>query len=547
LPSSSSSETTSVPPEPRSNPWGLSSWLPLVGLLLFSFAALVANARVKPFVIDETLGFPLISQPSLHAIVHFESTTPLWFDPPAFAMLVHTSWRLFGASALALRLPSIGSILILIAALYFLLRRIAGQRAALFVTLLAVTFPAFDFGWQERPYALIMAMVAIAALCWHCASHQPGKGTARRWLPLAGLFLALTIAINSHYFAIFATLPFLLAELVRTIERRRFDFPVILTLVLACCSALLTLPFRRAIMQYRGHVITGDLNWSQIPHTYQITLPGPPTVWLEHIFHTALVLFVVGVLLGSAWKFKGRNDWSSWTLVAGLTLTPILTVAFAIYVLHAYRERYAIFQFVGLMLLLGIVAGPWLNGMRRPVYLTVLVILCGYVIQHHVQLNSDIKEDARVELANMEPSDNVRAMLLQNPDLPVFAPVESCLLESFYGSSLTRQHMICVYSAEREILYSHTDTVARTSMVLATQPGFHIVPYETMIATPGPRLLVERREHNEPWEIWIEKSLQADGVHITPIGNGLSGVELELSTSHQTPGRLEDGSAHTLE
>jgi hypothetical protein len=196
------------------------------------------------------------------------------------------------------------------------------------------------------------------------------------------------------------------------------------------------------------------------------------------------------------------------------------------------------------MLLLGIVAGPWLDGMRRPVYLTVLAILCGYVVQHHVQLNSDIRSEARAELANMGPSDNVRAMLLRHPGLPVFAPVESCLLESFYGSSLARQHMVCVYSARRELLYGRTDTVARTSAVLATQPGFQIVPYETMIATPGPRVLVKR---DEPWENWIEKSLQADGVQTTPIGKGLSGVELELSTSDPADARPEHGSAHALE
>jgi len=503
-------------------------------LLLFSFAALVSNAHVKPFTIDEMLGFSLISQPSLRALVHFESTTPIWFDPPAFAMLVHTSWKLFGASALALRLPSIVSILILLTALYFLLRRIAGQRAALFVTLLAVTFPAFDFGWHERPYALIMAMVAVAALCWHRASHPPARGVTQRLLPLAGLLLSLAIAINSHYFAIFATLPFLLAELVRSSEHRRLDPPVIFTLILACCSALLTLPFRSAIMQYRDHVITGDLSWAQIIRTYQITLPGPPTAWPDYLLNLALVVFMIAVLLGSVLIFERRNDWSTWTLVASLTLTPIVTVAFAVYVLHAYRERYAIFQFVGLMLSLGIVVGPLLNRMKRPLYLIVLVVLCGYVIQHHVQLHSDVKEDARVELANILPSDNVRTMLLQNPGLPVFAPVESCLLESFYGSALVRQHMICIYSAEREILYGQTDTVARTSAVLATQPGFHIVPYETMVATPGPRLLVNR---SEPWESWIEKSLQADGVQSTSIGKGLSGVELELSTSHRAPVR----------
>lgn len=528
--SSFSPETPSGALEPRFHLRRLSSWLPLVGLLLFSFAAFAFNAHVKPFVIDEILGLSLIRQPSLPAIVHFQSTTPIWFDPPAFAMLVHASWKLFGASAVALRLPSIGSALILITALYYLLRRIAGQRAALFTTLLAVTFPAFDFGWQQRPYALIMAMVAVAALCWHYASHPPANGRVRRGWSLAGLFLALAIAINSHYFAIFATLPFLLAELVRSVELRRLDFPVVLTLILACCSALLTLPFRHAIMQYSGHVITGDLNWNQIIRTYQLTLPGPPSVWPDYLLHTVLVLFVVAVLLGSAWKFKGRNDWSSWTLVAGLTLSPIVTVAFAMYVLHAYRDRYTIFQFVGLMLALGILAGPWLDGMKRPLYATVMVILCGYVIEHAVQFHSDIKQDAGIELASMGPSENVRVMLLQNPDLPVFAPLESCLLESFHGSSLVRQHMICVYSAEREILYSRTDTVARTSMVLSTQPGFHIVPYETMLATPGPRLLVHR---NEPWEIWIEKSLQADGVPITPIGKGLSGVELELSTSQR--------------
>ena len=120
-------------------------------------------------------------------------------------------------------------------------------------------------------------------------------------------------------------------------------------------------------------------------------------------------------------------------------------------------------------------------------------------------------------------------MLRSNPSLPIFAPIETCLLESFYGTPLVHVHLYCVYSTSREIHYVGTDTVARTSIFLASQPGYQIVPYETMLSTSGSRLFVHRFE---PWEEWIEDSLQADGVKMTPLGKGVSGDLFELSPSH---------------
>jgi hypothetical protein len=280
-------------------------------------------------------------------------------------------------------------------------------------------------------------------------------------------------------------------------------------------------------------VLTGDVSWSQIIHTYELTLGGQRIPQGHHgyaLFSAiAVVVIVATSILGSAVILFRRREWSLWTLTVGLALSPFLTVTFAIYILHAYQGRHVIYQFAGVLFGLGILLGPILNRLSRPAFLGLVMLLCLACARHQVRLYELTRQDRLTELANMNTSPTVTAMLRSNPSLPIFAPVETCLLESFYGTPLVRAHLYCVYSASREIRYIGTDTVARTSIVLATQPGFQIVPYETMLSTPGPRLLVHRFE---PWEEWIEDSLQADGVKTTPLGKGVSGDLLELSPSH---------------
>jgi hypothetical protein len=508
--------------------------LAFLALLLFALAFLIANARTVPLTVDELLGSSLITQPTAAALIHFERTTPIWFDPPAFALLVHSCWKAFGTSELSLRLTSILCMVLFLAALTLLLCKAAGRRAALVTLLLVLGQPVFAFGWLQRPYALILAMTAVAALCWYDATRLPTQRFVPRWLSLPCLVLALALAINSHYFAVFTVVPFLLAETVRSLHLRRFDPPVATALLLASVSAALTLPFRNAIQKYSAHVITGEIDWNAIPRTYALTLHIPPLLDRLHLSELCILALVAAIVFGAAWRLLRRptnatSDPALWTLVASLTLAPFLTVAFAVFILHAYRDRYTLYQFTGLMLCLGIVLAPWLNRLNRPVYVTTIAVLCILATAHQLHLHHHLQAEARTELAHMAAPPNLQSVLQADPALPIFAPLEACIKEFRYGPALIRAHLRCIYSRDLELRYGSTDTVARTSAVLITQTNIPMVPYDQLITTPGKRLLVHRE--SEPWEDWIPAALKADGIRTSPLGEGVSGEVLLLSPS----------------
>lgn len=494
----------------------------LLSLLLVATAIMVFNSRSQLLIGDELMGYYTTTQPTVQAELHFQKTLPMVIEPPAYDLLVRASWSLFGSGALALRLPSILSILILIAALYLLLKELSGPRAALLGTLLVLFFRLIDYGWQERPYAFLLAMVAVATLCWHRAS----KKDHSRTLELVLLFLSLALAVNSHYFGGFALLAFFLAEAVRTLRRRKPDTALAAALLAACASAALTLPFLRAGMQYRGHTVYSVVTWTSILRTYQWTLNfAGPLARVPHGFAVYTVLLVGLALLGSAWSLLLRRQTDIWVLIAGLLLLPVPAVAVDMFFLHSYLPRYVIYENVGLILGLALWFGPWLNRISRAAYLLtagLAVLLCGV---HQAHLYRETKNDNNAALATMNAPPAVLSLLQTKSSASLFVTFESCLTQAYYGSPLVRQHLACVYDEGREMRYGQTNQVALISKALMKIPGFRIVTYDQMLATPGMRIV----EYDpQAWEAWLPDSLQADGITTVPMGKGLGGDLVRL-------------------
>jgi 4-amino-4-deoxy-L-arabinose transferase-like glycosyltransferase len=489
----------------------------LLLLLLAAAVVMAVNASRQELVLDELLGYYTIAQPTAAVMLRMQLTLPVVIEPPVYDLMVHGAWKVFGSSALALRLPSILCMVLLMASVYALLGRLHGTRTAFFTTLLVFFLPFFVYGWQARPYCFMLAMTALAILCWYDATHDEQH---RAWA-IAGLFLSLALAINGHFFSIFGVLPLLVAEAVRSATRRRLDWPVVGALLLACSTFALTLPFRAAAAPYVNHTITGDVNWMQIIRTYEWTLNFNSLLSRTHhgfgIYTVALVSLTVG---GSAWRLLPRGEGALWTLIAGILLVPFVTVAFAVFLLHAYYPRYGLVYNVGLMLCLGVSIGPWLNRMSRSFYVGLVVCFCVVCAAHQRNLARQVQLDKRNFLAGVAAPDSVVALLRAQPALLIYAPIDACVDEAYYGSPLLKERLRCVYSKEREMRYGHTVQVALTSQVLSTEEPFHVVTYEQMMAAPGDRLIVETPQ---VWERWLMASLQADGVRLKPQGNGVTG------------------------
>src|SRR5204863_4147071 len=130
--------------------------------------------------------------------------------------------RVFGAGPFAMRLPSLVGFLTMQVCLFVFVRRIANARAAV----VAIAFPAltsaFFFSLDGRPYGMMIGLIAVAMICWQTVTRYESNRT----FALIMLALAIALTINVHYFGMLLLVPLCIAELYRSMKRRRIDFAV---------------------------------------------------------------------------------------------------------------------------------------------------------------------------------------------------------------------------------------------------------------------------------------------------------------------------------
>ena len=130
---------------------------------------------------------------------------------PAYYVIERAASGMFPNQEIALRLPSIFGFCCLRSAFFFRAAR-GGQRLCADLQLVLFTTVLFDFyAIEARAYSLVVACVAVALVCYQRASSWP-------WALPMGLCLAL--AESLHYYAVFALIPFGLAEAARFLRTR---------------------------------------------------------------------------------------------------------------------------------------------------------------------------------------------------------------------------------------------------------------------------------------------------------------------------------------
>src|ERR1700761_3176548 len=224
----------------------------LAALLILLVTAAVAFtwSHVKLLSQDEIFVLQTDGVSSLRELIHIQRNYPISLDPLVFHVLAHACTKIFGPTALALRLPSIFGFLLMQLCLFLATRVIAGPRAAL----VAMAFPALTaslfYAPEARPYGLLLGLYALAFLAWQtvtrrvpiavssrpevsrseAAVERPAFSSRTSWLITLALTIALTL--NTHYFGILVLIPLCLAELVRTIQRRRLDPPMVAAILI---------------------------------------------------------------------------------------------------------------------------------------------------------------------------------------------------------------------------------------------------------------------------------------------------------------------------
>ena len=351
------SAAVSSPPDTRpvaaARAGALPAWWPLAALLVLAAALRFSTLGLQSLWYDEAFTPVHVLHASLgatlHSVVHTENTPPLWY------VLIWAWSRLFGTSAVALRLPSAVFGVATVATAWAIGRELTGCRAtAITVAAFVAVNPLFVWYSQEaRAYGLFVLTSALAMLCFLRARREPTPGR------LAAFAATASLALLSHYFAAFLLAPMIVMLLSRhqrtpgpreeppeqgggstdgrgARARHEGDPRPMRATVLACAVPVLVglalLPLASA---QGGHGAQWIGEWAlskrlrAIPQYYLTGYSGAP---LGHAIELLVALPILAGIGYGLWSVleprEERGALISLAIVAGGVLLPIVLVAF---------------------------------------------------------------------------------------------------------------------------------------------------------------------------------------------------------------------------
>jgi mannosyltransferase len=198
---------------PRRSVAALSRWWPLAALTLLAAALRLSTLDLQSLWYDEAFTPVHILHPSLWAtlrsVSHTENSPPLWY------VLEWVDYRVFGSGEVSLRLLSALAGIATVPVAWGIGRELLGRSAAIACALLVAVNPLFFWYSQEaRVYGCFALTAATAMLCFLRALDRPG---GRR---MAAFGLTASLALATHYFAIFLLAPMALWLLYERRTRR---------------------------------------------------------------------------------------------------------------------------------------------------------------------------------------------------------------------------------------------------------------------------------------------------------------------------------------
>jgi len=500
----------------RRLPW------PAIAFLTLTAAVSLIWSHYKLLVPDELFVLQTGSVSSLGQIVHIQRAYPICLDPLFYHAVVHSAIGLFGASALVLRLPSLLGFLLMQVCLFVFVRRMASERAAIF----ALAFPALTltlyYSAQARPYGLLLGLFALTMVSWQTAIRL----VPRRGLALVTLALAIALTLNTHYFGVLILVPLCGAELVRSVQRRRLDLPVVASIGAGMAGFIFVLPFMGAAAEFRQRYYnTGQAGPHIILQAYRAILVEPVEAGsrMQHLLAICLVVLAVPLFWAGLRQFRGGTlslpgaEAVFLVLLAGL---PFCWYWVGRYGVHSLEIYYVLGTLVGISPLLAVALGPLLLGERSGKAILVLLfvaIACAGVLRILASRNR-----GQEFMSSLVVSPEIKAALMARPSQPIyFEDLIGYEMARYYEPDPeVRSRMVLAYSMDQELYWNGSDSNVLVVMHMRNFPIFPIVPYESVTAQPGDHLLAIIKK--DSWD-WSARAFAASGADVKPIGPALGG------------------------
>ena len=493
----------------------------VVALILAATAALVLVwSHFKIFWVDELLVLETDTVRSFGDVINVQRTMPVSLDPIMYHLVSHAMTLLFGATAFAIRLPSLLGFLAMQLAVFVFVRRAAGVRSALVAMLVPVLTGSMYYAAEARPYGMLLGVFGLTMV-----SYQAATRDAQRALALVGLALGLMLSPNTHYFGVLLYLPVGVAELARIVSRRRIDWAIVGAYFVGLLGVAGTLPFQKAVARFRLHYYNiGQINVHTIPQSYRLMLVNLPIG--PKADRDVLALIFVGFLVAIfvCVRMRERGEVAlpvgEWTLLLMLALLPVFGYLLGRFVTHSMEDRYVLGAVLGLSAIVGISLRNVLRSASAfRVAMAVLVIAAAAIVTWRVKI-SKAKSDAL--MAGMTFSPERKAQLLSAPDhLIWFEEGGSFQVMAYYEPDPeVKAHLAMFYSADEEMRFRGRETESLATTHLLKYTTLHFVPYEEFRASQGPHVVVVHPQ--EQWD-WSTDAFAADGAAVAPMGQAFDG------------------------
>ena len=478
---------------------GPEEYLLLPALLVLSLAVGFSQSAVKLLWADELITYYIARQPGWGGIWRAlaAGADP---NPPLIHILVQASTCFFGSGAAAVRLPSILCVLLAIVSMWAILRRWVSPLYAAAGVLAFMCTRGFDYSYDARSYAPLMAFALAAFALWVAL---PRLSAGRRGLALAGLAACLALGISSNYYGVLAFFPIGAGEAARSFQQRRLRFGSWLAMLAGALPLFAYLRLIRLnIAEFAPHA------WNR-PHASMVAVSYLELV--EGIFWPvlALALFMV-------WKRRER-----WTLplpeslaLGVLLLYPVLGFIIATAGAGMISPRCVAPVCCGFGLALAVLASHVFGASRRAALATVALFLV-WLVAREGFCATQLHEQRRSFFA-------LRNRVAAEPEPLILAADSSFVLPLyFYSAPAVRQKIVVPIDFAAIHRYEQDDSGEQN--LWAGRNGvfpFPIVP-ATQISLPAAGALVIARPGG-----WLTHTFPSAQFQIQPATEwyGLGGV-----------------------
>jgi hypothetical protein len=334
------------------------------------YAFFVIGAATRPLWHDELYTYYIATAPTFARFV--DEVRNIDLQPPLQYVLSRLSLRLLGDTDFATRVPSMVAFTVGSICFYFFVRRRLGRFYALTALLVFWLTPFLQYASEARPYALVVGFLSLAMLGWQMAT----EGHKRR-LGLFATVLGVWGMLLSQAFSPLLVAILGVAEFVRSLNRRKVDWPVWVALLSPSPFALLYIP---TIRRFKG--------WAALPPEFQASVFKIVNFYVEMLSAVAVVLLIaliVALVVHRAADNRSEGDVKfvknhEVALVLGLLSLPILINLLLMRYGGAFWPRYCIPAGMGLSMLFVFILAKLTNSNRAAAAVAASLAFLGMAI-----------------------------------------------------------------------------------------------------------------------------------------------------------------------